>query len=124
MTIESYLERIATALEVIAKAADYPRNSVAVPPQEQTDPKPAARAATKAPKAAAPAALAAPAAPAIAYKDVQEAGQKLFMKKGRDALTEVLGRFSAARGPDLKPEQYQAALEAIKAEIDKPEEVL
>ena len=40
------------------------------------------------------------------YDDVKSAIVKLSSQKGRDSVLAVLGQFDAAKGPDLKPEQF------------------
>ena len=44
----------------------------------------------------------------VEYDDVKDAIIKLSSKKGRDAAVAVLKQFSAAKVPDLKPEDYAA----------------
>ncbi len=59
-------------------------------------------------EAAAPAAAKPTAAESATYDDVKKAILKLSSAKGRDQVVSVLGQFGAAKGPDLKPEQYAA----------------
>lgn len=50
-------------------------------------------------------AVASPASGAT-YDEVKRAIVKLSGQKGRDQVLAVLGQFGAAKGPDLKPEQF------------------
>ena len=46
------------------------------------------------------------------YTAVSKAIQAVATAKGRAAAVTVLGKFSVARGPELKPEQYAGVIAA------------
>jgi hypothetical protein len=130
MTIESYLSRLAVALEaIVALEGNVVPAAPAKPAPAPAPAKPAPAPAKPAPAPAKPAPVGvigatAPAKAAPVYKDVQDAGQRLIMKKGRDALMSVFQTFGVAKGPDLDAVQFEAAIAAINAEIDKPDDTL
>jgi FtsZ-interacting cell division protein ZipA len=78
---------------------------------EQTEaPKSEQAAATPEPKAdAAPAAAE---AKAVTYADAAAAITKLSREKSRDAALAVLGKFGAAKLPEVKPEDFAAVIDA------------
>lgn len=63
--------------------------------------------ATSAPEAAA--------ASPVSYPDVVTAINALAKAKGRDAAVDLLGQFGAAKGPDLKPEQFAEFIQKATA---------
>jgi len=96
MTIENTLERIATALETIAKQGGLP-------------------AAPEAP--AAPAAPEAPAAPAaMTPQQLNEVLVGEFKRLGgREPIDKVLHDHGVQSISDLDPSQYQSVIDAVKA---------
>lgn len=48
------------------------------------------------------------------YDDVKAAIVKLSGAKGRDAVVACLQQFGAAKGPDLKPDQFAAFIAAVE----------
>lgn len=60
----------------------------------------------------------APSAPEIGYPQVQAAILKVANSKGREAALEVLAKFDAKAGKELKPEQYVAALAAFNEVLE------
>ena len=69
--------------------------------------------------AASSASSSAPAASPLAYEPVGKAITTYAAKLGRDAALRVLGTFGVKSGKELKPEQYQAALEAFSAPVEQ-----
>lgn len=63
--------------------------------------------ATSAPEAAA--------ASPVSYPDVVTAINTLAKAKGRDAAVDLLAQFGAAKGPDLKPEQFAEFIQKATA---------
>jgi hypothetical protein len=57
-------------------------------------------------------------AASIPYDDVKAAILKLSAAKGRDAAVAVLKQFGVAKGTELTPEQYPAALKAFTVALD------
>lgn len=97
-----------TGAQVAAVVAEAPAE---VAKEKPPAPKTEAKAETPAPAEEAP--------KLATYEDVRKAINDLAKAKGRDAVVGVLGQFGAAKGPDVKPEQYAAfvvaAHEAIEA---------
>lgn len=58
------------------------------------------------------------AVPEIGYPQVQAAILKVANSKGREAALEVLAKFDAKAGKELKPEQYVAALAAFNEVLE------
>lgn len=54
------------------------------------------------------------AAPALTYQDAATAVTNLAKAKGRDTAVAVLGKFGAAKLPDVKPEQFADVVKACK----------
>ena len=81
-------------------------SAVVAPPKAKKEKPPAAvdHAGTTTPATPSPAADAP--APGANYDDVKNAIVKLSGLKGRDQVVAVLSQFEAAKGPDLKPEQF------------------
>lgn len=52
--------------------------------------------------------------PLVSYEDVKKQILEVSKTKGRDAAVQLLGQFGAAKGPDLKPEQFGSFLEAAR----------
>ena len=57
----------------------------------------------------------------VTYEDVKNAIVKLSGAKGRDAVVELLKKFDARRGPDLKPEQFEYFVAATKEALSTQE---
>lgn len=53
----------------------------------------------------------------VTIDEVKAAVLKLAATKGREAAVAVLLSFGAAKAPELKPEQYGAALDALNAKM-------
>lgn len=83
-----------------------PSSAVVTQPKAKKEKPPAAvdHAGTATPATPSPAADAP--APGATYDDVKNAIVKLSGLKGRDQVVAVLSQFDAAKGPDLKPEQF------------------
>jgi hypothetical protein len=122
MTIEAILERIAFALEDIAKTGE-----VASPLSERTTilPKPASekkvtraqKAEVKpAPEAEDPLVEGEKSAPT--YDQVRAAIMDVSAQKGRGEAVAILGKFGVTSGKELKPGDYQKVLDAIATALD------
>ena len=123
MSIETLLaDNTAAIRELIAtlKAQAYVEASqpaTTKPAQVKAEPKPKA-AAKPAPEPVVedtPEAAATPADPEtlVSLDEIKAAVLKLAATKGRDAAVAVLQSFGAAKAPELKPEQYAPALDAL-----------
>jgi len=51
----------------------------------------------------------------VTYEDVKTLVLKVSKEKGRDAAAGVLAGFGVAKAPELKPEQYAAAVAQLQA---------
>lgn len=82
-----------------AKNEKPPASLSPVDASTSVSPAPATAEETDGPTVASP-------APGTTYDDVKRVIVKMSGLKGRDQVLAVLGQFGAARGPDLKPEQF------------------
>lgn len=123
MSLELELQRCTAALEaltaVLGKTAIFPVIDTTPAKAEVAPPKPAATP----PAATPPAAVTEPAKPApataspsdaIEYAAVAKAITDVF-KVDRAKVIEVLAKFGAAKGPQLKPADYAAFLKELAA---------
>ena len=78
-----------------------PSSAVVAPPKTKKEKPPVTvdNAEATAPAADSP-------APGATYDEVKNAIVKLSGQKGRDQVVALLSQFDAAKGPDLKPEQF------------------
>lgn len=83
---------------------------------QESPPHPPADAAAQGPAPAADS-PSAPGAVSVTYDDVKVAILKLSNVKGRDAVLALLKPFGAAKGPELKPEQFAEFVAQANAAI-------
>lgn len=122
MSIETLLaDNTAAIRELIAtiKAQAYAEASQpatkAAPAKAEPKPKPETKPTPAPAVEDTPEAAATPADPEtlVSLDEVKAAVLKLAATKGRDAAVGVLQSFGAAKAPELKPEQYAPALDAL-----------
>lgn len=99
-------------------AAPKPAPKAAPAPAPKTAPKPVAKAAPKPAPKPAPAEAEDDGAE-VSYEDVKALILELgnTAGKGRPAVAAVLAEFGVEKGPELQPDQYAEALEALKAKL-------
>lgn len=118
MSLELELQRCTAALEaltaVLGKTAIFPVIDTAPAPAEVAPPKPAATPPAAVTAPAKPAPATAPPSDAIEYAAVAKAITDVF-KVDRLKVIEVLAKFGAAKGPQLKPADYAAFLKELAA---------
>ena len=112
----------AAAPEKTASASTQAAASAATAAQASTaatpDPKAAAVSQPTETAAATPASspeASSPAPSTVTYEDVKTLVLKVSKEKGRDAAAGVLAGFGVAKAPELKPEQYAAAVAQLQA---------
>lgn len=89
-----------TAEAAAATAAPAPSTKPSAPPPPTAPAAPASSAADEAPEP-------------VSYAQVADAVLALIKARGRGAAVAVLQAQGVARAPDLKPEQYREALDAL-----------
>jgi len=119
MSLELELQRCTAALEaltaVLGKTAIFPVIDTVGPTKaEVVFPKPAATPPAAVTAPAKPAPATAPPSDAIEYAAVAKAITDVF-KVDRAKVIEVLAKFGAAKGPQLKPADYAAFLKELAA---------
>ena len=130
MTLEAALQEntgaIRALIAALAQGIPTPSEPVAavVAPKAKKE-KPAVRVSDtevgSTPATSAPAATAEEAATppqGATYDEVKAVIVKMSGAKGRDQVLAVLGQFGAARGPDLKPEQFADFIAQANAAMD------
>ena len=123
MSIETLLaDNTAAIRELIAtiKAQTYaevsqPATTKVAPAKAEPKPKAETKPAPESVVVDTPEAHATPADPEtlVSLDEVKAAVLKLAATKGRDAAVAVLQSFGVAKAPELKPEQYAPALDAL-----------
>jgi hypothetical protein len=121
MSLELELQRCTAALEaltaVLGKTAIFPVIDTAPAPAEVAPPKPQAApvvAPASTMSATTPASGTPEVTPTIEYAAVAKAITDVF-KVDRAKVIEVLAKFGAAKGPQLKPADYAAFLKELAA---------
>lgn len=126
MSLEAELQRCTAALEaltaILGKTAIFPIINTEPATAVDAPPKPAAVEAPPKPVATPPAAVIEPAKPEpaaqslskVEYAQVAKAITDVF-KVDRAKVVEALAKFGAAKGPQLKPEDYAAFLQELQA---------
>ena len=119
MTIEAKIGELTTEMRALRHAIEAlteamgDRRSVESRPAADEQPE----AAQADPPASAPAVEAGPEED-VSYDDVKRAVLDLAKTRGRDAAVEVLESFGVSKATELKPEQYAAALKALRAAME------
>ena len=116
MSLEDKVQHVVQEMQGLTNAITQLASIIRAQPLSPQPPKtgrqPAASAVQGAPAAAAAPKKEEPKAPT--YDTVKSAILQLAQEKGREAAVTVLAKFGATSGKDLKPEQYEAALNAIR----------
>ena len=115
-------EQLRQQLAVLVQALVAANKSRATAPNAAKPPKPKGKRGRKA-KAAANGVDHAPAEPepaAISYDELSAAVTAVVDGKSVAAAIEILGRFGAKSGRDLKPEQYEAVIAACQDALQTP----
>ena len=113
MTLEAAIQENTSAIRALIAAMAQglpttvePSPAVVAAPRTKKEKMPAPAGKPEATAPATPSPAIDPPAAGATYDDVKNAIVKLSGMKGRDSVLAVLGQFDAAKGPDLKPEQF------------------
>lgn len=117
MSLEAALEANTKALLALVAKFDHIGGAVSGPAVKHRSAEEQARVAKDVGEPGKPNAVPSPAGKLEYERDVKPHLVKVASSKGQDALKAVLSGLGVAKGGDIKPEQYAAAIEAAKAAL-------
>ena len=122
MTLEAAIQENTSAIRALIAAMTQgqpstgePNSAIVTPPKTKKEKPPVTVDYAEATAPVTPSPAMDTAATDATYDDVKNAIVKLSGQKGRDQVVALLSQFDAAKGPDLKPEQFAGFLAQANA---------